>query len=317
MKLKFTVVCFVLPLYIFSQSFIVTTNNDTIYGKILSNTDDYLIYTEPNNDVEIKLEVEKVKGYQILSTYYHKKVFKTTNWTGFLGLKKKTGNYFDFVRLIFEGRIKAYVGTTFYVGQGNYRRQKNYWFLEKDDEIEIAFMADNDSGAFSLGKIKYYDLNVELFKSVFSDDEKALEVINTLKKRGKLNEIRTLVNDYNNRHHDKTAESKEISSSYMASVTFLRDSRKELKDDLKLMVNNRSYHFPKNSKLKLKIPSDRLTKICIENSENKYCRLVSSSQSFQNFYKLILDKHDLGDVFKVYGLSNFYQVRLKHYKNVD
>jgi hypothetical protein len=290
-------------------------NKDTIYVDNISLTDDFLEYSIPNDRKDYEISIKTIAGYYsaLDNTYYEKKLFSAKTRGGFLNLSYKKKDFFDFVELIFEGKVKTYRSANYYIETD----KRNFWYIEKEDSLQVVFSADFDKGYMKFENARYNNLNHEFFKFIFSDDEKALTIVNTLKKGGKLEEIRALVNDYNNRYHDKTNNGRALSTSPKAGVTFLRDSRKELKDDLKLMVDNRSYHFPKNSKLKLEIPSDRLTKICIENSENKYCRLVSSSPSYPKFYKLILDKDDQGDIFKVNGLSSYYEVRLENYENVE
>jgi hypothetical protein len=302
-------------LNVLGQSFIVQVNKDTIYSENFYITDEFLKYSLPNDETEYKIPIERVKGYysEPANTFYEKKLFSAKTRGGFLNLSYKKRDYFNFVELVFDGKIKTYRGKDFYIETV----KKNYWFIEKEDSLQVAFIADYDEGGLKLKNARYGNLNKDFFNTIFSDEEKALEAINDLKKTGKLHKIRTLVNDYNNRNYDEFANNNANINSSMASVTFLRDSRKELKDDLKLLVNNKPYYLPKNSKLKLQIPTNRLTKVCIENSQNAYCRLVSSSKSFPTFYKLILDKDDLGDLFRVNGLSNYYKVRLENYKSVE
>jgi hypothetical protein len=295
-------------------------NNDTIYSKNISITDDFLEYALPDDEIEHKIPIKSVKGYYSKNNnaYYEKKEFNAKTRSGFLGLKYKKQDYFDFVELIFDGKIKAYRGIEYRPDPNHPENINNYWFFEKGDSLQIGFTADKNNGGFmKLKKARYFNLNKDFFETIFSDDKKAQSAVQALKKnnKGRLTQIRNIVNDYNNRHYEKNTN--QISNESMSYVTLLRDSRKEIKKDLVLSVNNISYILPRNSKLKVKISSESNTMVCLENSENEYCRLISSSRSFPKFYKVILNKDNQGDIFKINGLSSFYKVRLENYESVD
>lgn len=254
-----------LPLYSTGQSFIATINNDTIYFSSLAITDDFIRYKETEETSEKKIDIEDVKGYYASSSnkFYHRKFFKDNIQTGFLKLKNEERNLFDFVELVFEGKINVY--RTIDYSNPNSSSIYNYWFFEKNDRFAKVFSADKDIGDFKIKKAKFYGLNQELLQSIFADDETALTAVIKLGKRGKLKEIRQIVNDYNNRHFVAKTDSDNAASK--GEVIFLRDSRKELKDELILHVDGKKYKFGINSKLKINIPATS-NKVCIENSLN-------------------------------------------------
>jgi hypothetical protein len=312
-KFSLLLFIFILPIYFFGQSFIETVNSDTIHYQNLSITDDYLIYTQPGDTSEKKIDIEKVEGYYSnwSNKYYHKKIFKAKKYTGFLKLKSEMGDYFDFIERIFEGKINVYRSKDYVANNSQYY---NYWFFEKGDSLAIVFSADKDRGNFKIVNTKFHITNQEFLEYIFADDEISLSAIREEGKRGNLLEIRQIVNDYNNRHFkDKIDSDHGIPQ---AEVVFFRDSRKELKENLILQVNGKNFKFDRNTKLKIEIPTIP-NLVCIKNSDNDYCRLLSSSTSFTKFYKVILDKDKTGDVFIKNGLSNFYKVRLEHYEKVE
>ncbi len=318
LKINYIIVLLITPFYFFSQSFVATVNNDTIYFKNLSISDDYLTYYSSDDKSEHKVEIAKVKGFYLEedNIYYHKKLFNAKFRSGFLGLSNKPKDYFVFVELLFEGKINAYRSRDFKQNANYYgSEKKNFWFFEKGDSLEIAFLADYDKGSMKIQNARYGSLNRDFIETIFSDDAIALRAIKKLKKNDKLKHIRKIVSDYNIRYFKKNEVIE--TNQTLAEVIFLRDSRKEFKEDLVLSVDSLEYRLDRNTKVKLKLPTENQTLVCIINSENKYCRLVSSSESFPKFYKVILEKDKEGDIFKVNGLSSYYKVRLENYESVN
>lgn len=298
------------------QSFFISETNDTIVCENISISNKFLKYSSLNSKNDSKIELKKVLGYyaERENAFFQKKQFSVR--TGFLGLGKELKDTQDFSELIIEGKIKAYRGEDFTVETAGGKPQRlNHWFLEKDSLFEKAFTADYDSGSLRLDGASFGQLNLDFFIDLVSDDKTAIEDLKKFKKKhGNLNQILKIINDYNSRdfkHNFETSDT--LIKDDSAFITVFRDFGKELKDILHISVNGVDYHLERNSKIVLKIPTKIKSQICIENSLNKNCMIVSSSDLFPKYYRLKLSKKKKGAIIKVNGHSSYYKTRLEYY----
>jgi hypothetical protein len=300
----------------YSQSFFITQINDTISCENISVSNKFLNCSAVNAENDSKIELEKVSGYYLEreNAFFEKRKFSERS--GFLGLGKNLEETDGFSELIIEGKIKAYRGEKFTIETaGNRPSSLNAWFLEKDTLFEKVFTADFDSGFFRFDGASFGYLNREVFESVISDDQIAIDEFKEIKKNhGSLNQILKIINDYNSRAYKYNSEISETKiKPDFADITVFRDMGKEHEDLLNISVNGIQYKLDRNSKIKLNIPTKTKSQICIENSINKNCMIISSSNSFPKYYRLKLDKKREGSIIKVNGNSSYYKTRLEYY----
>ncbi|MEO9479612.1 MAG: hypothetical protein ABJO28_16805 [Maribacter dokdonensis] len=316
MKTKLIIFVLLVSYNINGQSFFITETNDTIVCENISISKKILKYSSLNTQNDAQIELKKVNGYyaERENAFFQKNQFSIR--TGFLGLGKELKDTQDFSELIIEGKIKAYRGRDFAVETAGGTPQKlNDWFLEKDSLFEKAFTADYDSGSLRLDGASFGLLNLDFFTDLVSDDKIAIEDLEKIKKKhGALNQILKIINDYNSRdfkHNSETSDA--LTKDDTAYITVFRDFGKELKDLLHITVNGIDYHLERNSKIELKIPTKLKSQICIENSLNKNCMIVSSSDLIPKYYRLKLSKKKKGAIIKVNGHSSYYKTRLEYY----
>ncbi|WP_282075422.1 hypothetical protein [Maribacter aquivivus] len=312
MKTKLLILVILVSSTMNGQSFFTTEINDTIFCEYISISNKFLKFSNIKTGNDSKIDLEKVTGYYLEgeNVFFQKKEFKTR--TVFFDLGKDLKDAQGFSELIIEGKVKAYRGKTFANDTGAGTPQLlNQWYIEKGDLFEEAFIADYDSGSMRLDRASFGQLNREFFESLISEDKIALVAFKNIKNHGNLTQLLKILNDYNSRDFRRNQENKINVDS--AKIVLFRDFGKELKEVMKISVNGMKYELERNSKLELKIPSNIKSEVCIENSSNNYCMILSSSLSYPKYYRLKLNKKSVAYIVKVNGHSSYYQTRLDYY----
>ena len=316
MKGKLLILAFLATSTINSQSFFITDLNDTILCKDISVSNKFLKYSTIKSKNDLKIDLKKVNGYYLENenTFLQKKEFAVKS--GFLGLGKELKDTQAFMELIVEGRVRLYRGKEFggaaTFGQSDLSSSR-YWYVEKDTCFNRVFLADSGTPFKPSDRFSFSQLNSECLADFVCDDTITLEELKNIDNPGKLPQILKIVNDYNSRYFKNNLPDLKNVNIDSAKILIFRDFRKELKDIMKISVNGAKYKLVRNSKIELKIPCDYKSEICIENSKNNYCMMVSSSLSFPKYYIMKLNRKGNGYIDKVNGHSSYLKTRFKYY----
>jgi hypothetical protein len=288
-----------------SQSYIDFFDGKTIEYDKIEVQQSHLKYTQKNSKTPIEVNKMNVKGYYSESEniYYYQKN----------GLKEK----------VIEGKINVYSSlfTEERAGSGPlYNPSGNImmwggsnsltyitWHLEHDLKLKHFF--NQKKGSLPKKKKK---LNREIFRAAISDDTVSLKEFSLVGAKPKIKNLLAIIKGYNTRHYLQNNEDKVIDELY-SKVIILRDG-KQSKKNIEFTVNEEKYILENNSKLEISIPSNKSSLICIANSINKSCDLISSSTKFKRYFGLKLNKKDNGFISKVNGNSNYFKTRLEYYE---
>ncbi|WP_282075534.1 hypothetical protein [Maribacter aquivivus] len=217
-----------------------------------------------------------------------------------------------FLEEIIIGYIQVFKGETIEpnIGPsiGNMSGRFTKWYMEKDGFLFEAFTEVN-------GSSRVVDLKNGNIKGLI-DETESKKAFNELDKKFKLEDLLGIIQSYNAKNASLKERFLEINKNANDSkkVILLRDFGGEIKNSLEFTINNKKYSLEKNSKLEVLIPSNYESIICISNSINNACGVITSSPNYSNYYRLKLNKKNLGTITKINGNSSYYKARLDYYE---
>ena len=191
---------------------------------------------------------------------------------------------------------------------GNLSGRFTKWYMEKDGFLYEAFTEAN-------GSSRIVELENRNIKGLI-DETESKKAFNELDKKFKLEDLLGIIQSYNAKKASLKERILEINKNSADSkkVILVRDFGGEIMGSLEFTINDKEYSLEKNSKLEVLIPSNYESIICISNSINNACGVITSSPNYSNYYRLKLNKKNLGTITKINGNSSYYKARLDYYE---
>lgn len=264
-----------------AQTYFVKNDGDIINYTNYKIKGNRIKIKDPFNN-KLELDLDQIKGYYSLATnkFYYSKPKLDFSW----------GNDpVEFVYKVLEGKINVYERidqhyTSAGPGMAGSASTNHLLFAEKDDNY-IEILTTGTIGQNKKEKI------TELEKLV-NDDPLIVRKLNAESYRHKYDEILSLISEYNVR----AFKEKPLPDEIVGKVVFFRRKKKQLKEPAKVIIRGKTYEIPKNSNLEITLPYQQATKVCITNTKEMNCHLVSGSKYFTRYYEISLDKKGLTEL---------------------
>jgi hypothetical protein len=152
--------------------------------------------------------------------------------------------------------------------------ERTYLYIEKDNEFFLVYgtsVGENKKGM----KRK--------FMKLLEDDPVALKKVKSAGYSHKVDDIVSVVRDYNHRNYVTKSVTDE---SMIGKIIFYRSSKKQGDKPVRVKVDNQEYILDSNSKFSLNLPVTHEVKICVESKSGKFCDLVLGSPYFYKYYEI-------------------------------
>lgn len=275
-----------------------------------------VVYIPLNTKKPLEVNLSRLKGYysEVTNTYYYQKTgFKqrivegNINIYSAVALQKQTiYNY---------GGVNNHGFNNSGLNNGHVRSDVNVeyleWYLEQGSQIDHFYNQKKATKTKDKNNNKKKLFKKELFETKISKDSISLKELSLLGETPKIKDLIKIIKGYNKRNFLKNK--KQIALDFSEVIIF-RDNKKQAKKPLEFTLNGKEYVLERNSKLKLSIPNNKSSLICITNDINNSCDLISSSSNFPKYFELKLNKDNESDISKANGNSSYLKTRLDYYE---
>ena len=285
------------------QSFIVKTDGEVVdCSKVIVKKNTVILKNE-NSEEFLKISKDSIREfYQDQENSFYK------NKNGLFLEEIIIGYIQVFKGETIEPNIGTSIGRSIGPSIGNMSGRFTKWYMEKDGFLYEAFTEAN-------GSSRIVELENRNIKGLI-DETESKKAFNELDKKFKLEDLLGIIQSYNAKKASLKERILEINKNSTDSkkVILVRDFSGEIKGSLEFTINDKEYSLEKNSKLEVLIPSNYESIICISNSINNACGVITSSPNYSNYYRLKLNKKYLGTITKINGNSSYYKARLDYYE---
>lgn len=264
-------------------------NNGSVIGFVsLSKSASYVKIRSLSSDKRMEIKKGNILGYYEAATnrMYFKKYLPD--------LKKKKIKY-AFVEKIIYGEINVYRrifqssgGNSVYnpdafggTGYTNYGTTTTYLYAEKDGALKKV----SRRVAKNVFEIGAKDNSKKILQSLISDHDSLIHVVKSKKFKNYSKEVEEVIRAYNlGNYRERTRDSA------LGNVVFYRRNKRQLKEEVTLIVEGNEYQICRKGLLKMKIPIGDPIKVCLDRVIDRNCKLISSPGLFTSYYEVSLNK---------------------------
>ncbi len=265
-KLLFGILFVVLANQAVAQGQLILTSGKIISFMKIESRPDYLDVWDSFTWKKTSIPIDSVMGYFKYGEDDDKLYYKVPDYSG------ESGIDYQFLPPGQRGTINTYGYTVTFKEKGF--APLEYLYVQKGQRFAMLFPFINNNTP---------DSSLATFKRYLTDQPALLADVNLANYRPAL--VKELIARYNLITYRPPATTTE-----KGQVTFYRLKLGENKEQVNLVVGDKSYPFERYSIRNLNLPAGQVIKVCLQNNDRQTCTLIEPLVYFRTYYRISYTK---------------------------